>query len=77
MSNWYYYERMADLKRQEIERGLEHARLLREARLAAGPSLLERVVEALRKLAKRQERGLASGQSIDSRVYRSASGKAA
>ncbi|MGE5249859.1 MAG: hypothetical protein ACM3QS_06545, partial [Bacteroidota bacterium] len=65
MDHWQM-ERMHQLKMLDIEREIEQARLLREASLAAGPSLLERIVAALRKMAKRRERGLASGHSVES-----------
>ena len=56
MNNFYLNERLAELKRQEVQREAEQARLLKEAGLS-GSSLLARAADSLRNLlAARRER---------------------
>jgi hypothetical protein len=70
MNNLWQVERLVELKQQELERELEHARLLREAGLQGKNSLVH-AVAVLRKLVNRwrrapQEHGAAERQSSPS-----------
>ena len=64
MNNVYLQERLVELKLREVERQLEQARLLKEARLS-GPSLLARVAQALRHLPKTRSKKLQRQHSAE------------
>jgi hypothetical protein len=75
--NHWNNERLVRIKQQEIEREIEQARLAREAQLYAGPSLLERILGAIRKLARSEAKGANRQQSGSGGSYRSVSDKLA
>ena len=72
MNNPYLQERLVELKQQEIQRELEQARLLREAR-PSGPGLLTRAVKFLHRVANIRRKVLRDHASVEQRSYQSLS----
>jgi hypothetical protein len=68
MNSLWQVERLVELKLQEINREIEHDRLVKEARVP-GPSLLARLADGLRSLLNPSRKDLRAHASVERRSY--------
>lgn len=68
MNNPYLRERLDELRRQEIQQEVEHARLLRAAGLA-GEGLLARAMRVLRNALQARKGGSQDPMTIETKAY--------